>query len=169
MSGTTAIHEFLRHAHVRYAVLPHRPAYTAPEEAAAVHIAGRDWAKVVVCFVDGRPIEAVLQAPLVVNLDRLLDLVHGTEIRLANEHELQRLYPGCEAGAMPPFGPLYRQPVYVDVALALEPEIAFNAGTHTEAIRMRWADFAAIVRPIVGRFAEVPKKDPGDVRWPRHE
>jgi len=150
----TSIHEFLREAHAAYTVLPHRPAYTAQEEAAATHVPGRDWAKVVVCFLEGEPIQAVLPAPLTVNLDRLLDLARGSEIRLAQEDELRRLYPGCEPGAMPPFGPLYGQRVFVDAALAAEPEIAFNAGTHTEAIRMRWADFAASVKPIVGRFAE---------------
>jgi Ala-tRNA(Pro) deacylase len=169
MTGTMGIHEFLRQARVGYSVLPHRPAYTAQEEAAAVHVAGRDWAKVVVCFIDGRAVEAVLPAPLVVNLDRLLNLAGGTEIRLAHEGELNRLYPDCEPGAMPPFGPLYRQRVFADVALALEPEIVFNAGTHTEAIRMRWADFSATVRPIVGPFAEPPVEYIDPSRWPRYK
>jgi Ala-tRNA(Pro) deacylase len=156
MPATSAIHEFLREAHVGYTVLPHRLAYTAQEEAAAIHIPGRDWAKVVVCFVDGQPIEAVVPAPMVVNLDALLELAGGNVIRLAREDELTRMYPGCEPGAMPPFGPLYGQSVFVDVTLAREPVLVFNAGTHTEAIGMRWADFAASVRPIVGRFAEPP-------------
>jgi Ala-tRNA(Pro) deacylase len=156
MPATSAIHEFLRQAHVRYTVMPHDPAYSAQEEAAAIHVPGRDWAKVVVCFVDGRPIEAVVPAPLVVDLDRLLEVAGGSEIRLAREDELERLYPGCEPGAMPPFGPLYGQPVFVDVTLAREPVLVFNAGTHTEAIAMRWADFAASVRPVVARFAIPP-------------
>ncbi len=164
MAATSAIHEFLREAHVAYTVLPHRPAYTAQEEAAAMHVPGRDWAKVVICFVDGEPIQAVLSAPLVVNLDRLLELAGGDEIRLAREEELRRLFPDSEPGAMPPFGPLYGQQVFADVALAAEPEVVFNAGTHTEAIRMRWADFAASVRPIVGRFAERPLDEVGEFR-----
>jgi Ala-tRNA(Pro) deacylase len=93
MPGTSSIHEFLREAHAAYTVQPHTPAYTAHEEAAAVHVPGRDWAKVVVCFVEGEPIQAVVPAPLAVNLDRLLDLARGTEIRLAQEDELRRLYP----------------------------------------------------------------------------
>jgi Ala-tRNA(Pro) deacylase len=109
---------------------------------------------VVVCFVDDTPIQAVVPAPTTVNLNRLLELARGTTTRLADEHELRDLFPDCEPGAMPPFGPLYRQRVYVDVALAAEREIAFNAGTHTEAVCMRWADFAAAVQPTVGRFAE---------------
>jgi Ala-tRNA(Pro) deacylase len=156
MTGTTAIHEFLRAAHVPYSILPHRPAFSAPEGAAAAGVPGRVWAKVVVGIVNGEPVQAVVAAPSSVNLDRLLDLAGGTNIRLAEQEELRRLYPGCEPGAMPPFGPLYGQPVFVDVALALEPEIVFNAGTHGEAMAMRWPDFASVVSPIVGQFAQPP-------------
>ena len=164
MPGTSSIHEFLREARVPYAIVPHRPAYTAQEEAAATHVPGRDWAKVVICFVDGTPVQAVLPAPRTVNLERLLELARGCEIRLAREDELGRLYPDCEPGAMPAFGPLYDQPVFVDVALAEEPDIVFNAGTHTEAISMRWADFSASVRPIVGKFADPPLDHVGAFR-----
>jgi Ala-tRNA(Pro) deacylase len=156
MPGVSTIHEFLRKAHVPYTVVPHQPAFTAQEEAAATHVPGRDWAKVVICFIDCEPVEAVVPAPSVVNLDRLLELAGGSEIRLADEEELRRLFPECEVGAMPPFGPLYGQTVYVDALLALEPEIVFNAGTHRDAIAMRWNDFVKMVKPIVGRFAEPP-------------
>jgi Ala-tRNA(Pro) deacylase len=153
MIGTSAIHDFLWRAGVPYSVLPHAPAFTAQDEAAAAHVPGRDWAKVVVCVVDDQPIEAVVPAPCMVDLDRLLELSGGTAIRLAEEDELRHLFVDCELGAMPPLGPLYGQAVFVDLALAAEPEIVFNAGSHTEAIVMRWADFARTVRPIVGRFA----------------
>ena len=154
MTTTMAIHAFLRDSHVPYSVLPHKRAWTAQAEAAATHVPERDWAKVVVCFVDGEPIQAVVPATCTVNLARLLELTGGFQVRVAEETEMQRLFPGCEAGAMPPFGGLYGQRVFVDVALAAEPHIFFSAGTHTEAIRMRWSDFAATVRPIVGSFAD---------------
>jgi len=154
MTTTLAIHAFLRDAHIPYSVLPHKRACTAQAEAAAAHVPGRDWAKVVECVVDGEPVQAVVPATRTVNLARLLGLAGGVQIRLADEGELLRLFPGCEPGAMPPFGGLYGQRVFVDLALAAEPHIVFAAGTHTEAIRMRWADFAAAVRPIVGSFAD---------------
>jgi Ala-tRNA(Pro) deacylase len=68
---------------------------------------------------------------------------------------LQTLFPDGP-GAIPALGPLYGQEVFADVALADQTELVFNARTHTEAICMRWPDFAAAVRPIVGRFAEPP-------------
>lgn len=154
MSRISTIDDFLREAHVPYAVVPHSLAFTAQEEAAATHVPGRDWAKVVVCFIDGQPVQAVVPAPAAVNLDRLLALAGGTSIYMADEDDLRRLFPDCEIGAMPPLGPLYSQTVFVDGALALEPEIVFNGGTHRHAIAMNWNDFVKTVNPIVGRFAE---------------
>lgn len=164
MPDISTIHDFLRHAHVAYTVVPHRPAFTAQEDAAVTHIPGRDWAKVVVCFVDDEPVQAVVAAPSMVNLGQVLELAGGREIRLAQEEEMRHMFPGCEPGAMPPFGPLYGQTVFVDVSLAAEPEIVFNAGTHMDAIAMRWADYARTVRPIVGRFAEPPRDHVGGYR-----
>jgi Ala-tRNA(Pro) deacylase len=158
MSGIARIHEFLRAAKVPYTVVPHHSAFSAQAEAAAAHIHGRDWAKVVVCLVDGQPIEALLPAPLLVDLKCLLELSGGKEIRLAREEELRELFPGCEPGAIPPFGELFGQPVFADVRLASESDLVFGAGTHSDAIAMRWSDFARTVRPIVGRFA-APRPD----------
>ena len=155
MSATSAIHEYLREAHVPYTAVPHPAAFTAQDEAASMHIPGRNVAKVVACFVDGEPVQAVVPATLVVNLDRLRELTGGHYLRLAEEHELRDLFPGCESGAMPPLGPLYAQTTFVDLTLAAEREIVFSAGTHVDAIAMRWADFARTVRPIVGDFAEM--------------
>jgi Ala-tRNA(Pro) deacylase len=161
----STIHEFLSEAHVPYTVVPHRPAFTAQEEAAAAHVPGRDWAKVVVCFIDGEPVEAVVPAPSIVNLDWLLELAGGNTIRLADEEELPPLFPRCDVGAMPPFGPLYGHTVFVDASLAAVREIAFNAGTHRDAIVMRWTDFVKMVNPIVGRFAEPPLDRVAAYRW----
>ncbi len=157
MAVTPYIQEFLRQANVAYSVFPHVPAYTAQDEAAVTHIPGRDWAKSVVCFADGEPIQAVVPADRKVDLDRLMLLADADSVRLAREDELDWLFPDCERGAMPPFGPLYNQRVFVDEGLTREERIVFNAGTHADAVMMRYADFAAITQPIVGRFAERPR------------
>ena len=150
---TFTVQEFLRHGNVPYTVFPHRPAFTAQEEAAVTHVPGRNWAKAVVCFADGEPIQAVVPADREVDLALLAEFAGVSDVRLADESELRWLYPDCEVGAMPPFGPLYRQQVYVDESLTLDDEIVFNAGTHVDAICMRYDDFAIMARPLVGRFA----------------
>jgi len=153
MAVVPGVQEFLRSANVAYSVFPHARAYTAQEEAEVTHVPGRDWAKIVACFADGMPIQAVVPADLDVDLDLLAVVAVASRVRLASEDELRWLYPDCERGAMPPFGPLYKQSVFVDSALAVEDRIVFNAGTHADAIAMRYQDFARIAHPTVGWFA----------------
>jgi Ala-tRNA(Pro) deacylase len=156
MAVTSTVQEFLRRGNVAYTVFQHAPAFSAQEEAAITHVPGRDWAKAVVCFADGEPIQAVLPADREADLDRLAALAGAGVVRLAFEAELDWLYPDCERGAMPPFGPLYRQRIFVDDALTREEQIVFNGGTHADAICMRYVDFAHLTKPIVGSFAERP-------------
>jgi Ala-tRNA(Pro) deacylase len=151
-----SVQEYLRRSQIAYSVFHHRPAYSAQEEAAVTHVPGRDWAKSVVCFADGEPIQAVVAADREVDLDRLAELAHAAAIRLAFESELDWLYPECEHGAMPPFGPLYKQRVFVDESLGEEENIVFNGGTHADAIVMRFEDFVLLARPTIGSFAERP-------------
>jgi Ala-tRNA(Pro) deacylase len=104
-------------------------------------------------MADGRPTLAVLPADHVIDRARLRDLVGADQMRLATEAEIGLLYEGCELGAVPPLGPLYAQPVFVDTSVTANDEIAFSAGSHRSAIRMRYREFASLVRPTVGRFA----------------
>jgi len=147
-----SVEKFLGDQHVAYSVLHHPPAYTAQEEASVAHVPGRQWAKTVACFADDRPILAVVPAPSVVDLDRLREIAGAKKIRLAREREFEDLYPDCEIGAMPPLGPLYRQPVFVDQALAGAGDIVFEAGSHTDAVRVKYDDFVQAVRPTAGDF-----------------
>lgn len=156
MAVSGLVQEFLRQSNVAYSVFPHLPAFSAQEEAAVTHISGRDWAKPVVFYADGQPIMAVVPADMVIDLEQLLLLTGADHIRLASEDELATLYPDCEPGAMPPLGPLYDQPVFVDLALAAEPQVVFNGGTHGDAVCMRYDDFAALAKPVVGSFARRP-------------
>ena len=151
-----SISDFLDRHHARYSVLRHPAAYTAQEEAAAAHVPGRAWAKVVVCVADDRPMLAVLPAPRRVDFQRLKDVTHASTLRPAHEHEFKSLYPDCEIGAMPPLGPLYRQEVVVDETLADDEEIVFEAGSHHEAIRMPYAEFERLVRPTVAAITTEP-------------
>jgi len=156
MAIVPSVQEFLRQANVAYAVLPHPAAFSAQEEAAVTHVPGRDWAKTVICFADGEPLQAVVPADLEVDLARLAILARASTIRVAAADELRWLYPECDRGAVPPLGPLFKHRTFVDGTLAAEPQIVFNGGTHHDAIAMRYADFASIVRPVVGTFAMYP-------------
>jgi Ala-tRNA(Pro) deacylase len=148
-----SIERYLTTHHVPYTPVRHVRAFTAQEEAAVTHTPGHAWAKTVVCLADEKPVLAVLPADRVVVPARLCELAGARALRIAEEDEFASLYPDCDTGAMPPFGNLFGQRVFVDEALTTDPEIVFNAGTHTDAIRMRYADFERLVTPTVGAFS----------------
>ena len=150
--------EVLKRERVPYLTLRHPPAYTAPELSAVAHIPGRRSAKVVICIADDRPVQAVLPAHYTVDLEALRQLAGATSVRLAQETEIAVLYPEFEVGAMPPFGTIYGHPVFVERCFVGEPEMVFNAGTHTDSLCMHYGDFADIVHPTVASFGVPPPR-----------
>ncbi len=145
---------YLREQGVPFQIQHHPIAFTAQEVAASEHVPGRMVVKVVMVVADGKPVMLALRATDRVDLHKLAAVLGVSEARLAEEREFGALFPDCELGAMPPFGNLYGVPVYVDAALAEDETIVFQAGTHTDTMSLKYADFARLVQPAVADFAE---------------
>lgn len=145
---------FLDEHHAKYVTITHSPAYTAQEIAASAHISGRDMAKTVMVKIGGRLAMAVLPANRRVVLQDLRDITGYDDVLVAPEVEFKNRFPGCETGAMPPFGNLYEMEVYVASSLAEGTLIAFNAGSHTELIQMDYTDYERLVEPMVMNFTK---------------
>jgi Ala-tRNA(Pro) deacylase len=158
MSIAPTLNAYLDNEHVHYAVLPHPKAFRAVEIAHTLKTPGKEMAKVIIVKVDKQFVMTVLPANWRVNLRRLRDVFLTHHVQLATENEINCLFPDCELGTMPPFGNLYGLPVYVDQSLKEEKEIVFQAGTHSNAIRMRYMDFAALVFPVVTEFHRLPSE-----------
>ena len=77
----------------------------------------------------------------------------ASTVKLVREQEFEKVFPDCEVGAMPPFGNLYGLEVFVAESLAEEGEIAFNAGSHKELVKMSFKDFESHVKPKVVKFS----------------
>lgn len=149
MSILKRLKDHLDREKVSYEILTHGETYTAPELAQALHVPGKELAKVVMVKADGRFVMTVLPANWKVDLKRLKEVFRTSHVRLATEEEFKELFPDCELGAMPPFGNLYGLKVYVDRSLTADDDIVFQAGTHHEAVKLRYQDFADLVRPAV--------------------
>ena len=145
--------EFLDNQSVKYTTISHSTAYTAQEIAQSAHIHGKEIAKTVMVFVEGRMAMAVLPATYAVDFDYFRKEIGAKKIELASEEQFKDMFPDCEVGAMPPFGNLYGMEVYVDQHLTEDEEIFFNACTHSELIRMSYQDFERLVKPKVVMIA----------------
>jgi len=149
--------EFLDQKKIKYITIKHSSAYTAQEIAAAAHIPEKELAKSVIIKADGKMAMAVLPASYKVNFDQLKKVLKAKEVRLAYEQEFIDKFPDCEIGAMPPFGNLYGMEVYAAESLSGDEEIAFNACSHTELIKMKFKDFLKLVKPKIIKFSAQSK------------
>jgi Ala-tRNA(Pro) deacylase len=145
--------EYLDNNKVQYLIITHSPAYTAQGIAGITHISGKELAKTVIVRLDGKLVMAVLPANFHVDLTALRRTLKVRTAEVAGEEEFKHRFAECETGAMPPFGNLFGVPVFADENLSKDKEIAFNAGTHRELIRMSWADFRRLAEPMIIRFA----------------
>jgi len=146
------LERYLTENGVSFEVLAHRTAYTMPEVAAALHVSGRQVAKVVMLKADDQMLMFVVPSPDRLDLKKVRALLGARSISLAKEDEFAALFPGCATGAMPPFGNLYDVPVYVDRGLAEQAAMVFRVGTHRHAMRIAYADFERLVQPTVGEY-----------------
>jgi Ala-tRNA(Pro) deacylase len=143
---------YLNEKKVPYEILHHPEAFTAQTIAAAEHIKGRHHAKVVMVKSGDRHLMTVLPADSRLDLEKL-EKVTGKPASLESEAEFKNLFPDCAPGAMPPFGDLYGVPTCVDRSLTKEDYIVFEAGTHTDAIKLSYSDYERAAKPHIQDFA----------------
>jgi Ala-tRNA(Pro) deacylase len=140
--------DYLNENKAQYEILHHPEAVTAQRIAQAEHVKGRHHAKVVIAKSGDRHLMIVLPADHQIDLEKAEKTI-GNAVALGKEQEFKSLFPDCAIGAMPPFGNLYNLPTYVDKQLAEQDYIVFEAGTHTDAIKMSYRDYEKIVKPNV--------------------
>lgn len=145
--------EFLDRNKVKYVSISHSPTYTAQEIAQSAHVPGRKLAKTVIVNLDGKMAMAVLPATEHVDFALLKKAAGAKKAELASEAHFKGRFPECEPGAMPPFGNLYDMAVYASPTLTEDDEIAFNAGSHTELIRLAYKDFERLAKPKVAAIS----------------
>jgi len=143
------LEEFLDSKQVKYITINHSPAYTAREVAASAFVPRREFAKATIVKLDGAMAIAVVPASRHVDLGKMASETGASVALLASEQEFRDRFPGCEVGAMPPFGNLYDMKTYVDTLLAEDDEIVFNAGTHTQVVRLSYDDYSTLVQPVL--------------------
>ena len=144
--------KYLKSHKVKFQLRHHPARFTAQEVAAAEHITGEEVAKVVIVKADDRFAMFVLPATHIVEMPKVKALLKAKDVRLASETEMAQLCPGCEVGAMPPFGAEFDMDTYVEAHLAADEEILIPAATHEDSILMAWKDYARLAKPKIESF-----------------
>jgi Ala-tRNA(Pro) deacylase len=152
MTIATRIKTYLEENKIHFTLMTHVPTYASTVTAQVLHVPGIELAKTVIIRSGADTFAVVLPASYHIDFEKLAACI-GKPFRLATEQEMAHVFPDCELGAMPPLVQLYGLRVYVDDSLAMDEEIVFNAGTHQDAIRMRFEDFKRLASPTICSFA----------------
>ena len=147
------IDEYLNEQGIAFKSHKHPPAYTAQEVAAEEHVSGNMLAKTVIVHDGEGYTMCVLPASYKLDMKKVAEIRKADKVRLADETELSKIFADTEVGAEPPFGNLYDIPTLVDEHLTSQDDIIFQAGTHRQAIKMKYADYASLVKPTVTDLA----------------
>jgi Ala-tRNA(Pro) deacylase len=147
------IEKYLKTFGVSFKRHRHPKTFTAQQLAAQQHVSGHQVAKSVVVHVDNRLLLCVLPASYKVDLRRLADAFGADRCYLADELEMQNLFPDVEVGAEPPFGHLYGMDTLVDEHLTRCEDILFCGGDLRKAIEMPYSEYARVEEPEVMNFA----------------
>jgi len=146
------LQQYLDEQGVKYRLSKHPPTYTSQDLAAVEHVPGRKVIKPVVVRADGQWIMCALPASYRVDLHELREQLRASDVQLADEQTLQRLFPGCELGAEPPIGKLFGMPTIMDESLVADDTVTFQAGTHEDAVTMPLADYRRISDAEIAHF-----------------
>ena len=152
MAVPTKLKSYLDKEKIRYEVAEHPLAYTASEIAGSQHVPGKQMVKSVIIKSQGKFFMCVLPAIHLIDFDKLKKVLGSKDITLADEEEIAKLFPDYDLGAEPPFGHLYGLKVYADLSLEDDDEIVFNAGTHTDVVKMKMDDFKRLVKPVMSEI-----------------
>ncbi len=153
MTMLKKLKDYLAKNQVRYEVGYPERVYTSQEIAAAIHVPGKELAKVVIVKADGKMVMLVLPASYRIDTKKLKKALQSKRLAIAKEEDFEELFPDCEVGAMPPFGNLYHLEVWVDQVLTEDEFIVFRAGSHVETLKIRYNDYIRLVNPRAGDFS----------------
>lgn len=154
MTISKKLKDYLEKEKVSYKTLRHPEAYTALEIAGAQHLPGKQVTKAIIVKADGKYLMCVLPSTYQVDFAKLKKISNAKTIQLVSEDEIVRLFPEYEVGAQPPFGHLYGLKVYAERHLDENEEIALNAGTHIDLVKIKWKDFIRLAKPIIADFGK---------------
>lgn len=141
------IQEYISRHRVTFELIRHTPAYTAPEVAQSAHVQGSFLLKSVIAKVDDALIMVAIPAHAQLSLEALAEALRAQRVELAGERDFQGAFGDCETGALPPIGRLFGVPTYVCAEFEDDDKVAFCAGTHSELLTLRWADFLKLAGP----------------------
>ena len=145
---------FLEEKQIPFSHLEHTETPTSIDSAKARGEDLKIGAKALLLKTDDQFAMFVISAANKMNSKKIKDHVGASKIRFATLEELQQITT-LVPGSVPPFGnPIFDLPLYIDISIAENEDIAFNAGSLTDSIKIKSADYLKIANGELFDFSD---------------
>ncbi len=146
----------LEKSHAPFEVVPHRVVFTAYDAAQTLKVKLAEIAKTLLVKIDRGYALVILSAEQNLDLKKLSKLTDAKKISFPKEKEVMAFIKSTKA-PVSSFGSLYGIPVILEKKFSKARTAFFSAGSFTEAIRMKLADFIVLEQPAVAAFGVAKK------------
>ena len=157
MTISRSVETYLDQAHIHYDLISHKTTESALESARLSHIPISNMAKAVMLkdYTDDSFLLAILPASNRLMMPWIYDEINRNLV-LADESELETLFPDCALGAVPGFGQAYNLDIIWDDQLQQQPDVYFEAGDHRELIHINKQQFASLFQDQAHSVISLP-------------
>jgi aspartyl-tRNA synthetase len=138
---------------IEYKLMEHKAVFTSEDAAAVRKTELKLGAKALIMKADKKPIMIVVPGDKKVDTSLFKKTYQIKDLEMAKPDEVKTV-TGVEIGAVPPFGNLFKIPLYFDKTIIENETIFFNAGSHSKSISMNGLDLEKATKPIVGNFSK---------------
>lgn len=148
------IKEYLESSEVKFSLEHHEPTFTSEQSALVRNDDIKEGAKAMVLKMDNTYKLFVLSAAKKIDTKSIKKVFNVKNVCFASLEELKTL-TGLVPGCVPPFGyPILSLELNIDQSIYELENVSFNAGSLTDSIRIKAADYLRISNGIRGSFSK---------------
>lgn len=150
------LQNFLEKNKIKYKAIAHKTVYTAYDLAQTLKVKLQEIAKTLVIKTDKGYALVVLPASMMLDMAKLKKNLKAKKVEIVKEGIMKSIFK-IKPGTVTPFGSLHKVQVVMDKNLAKAKEIIAGAGSYTDSIKIKIADFLKTEKPIQGIFGKKKK------------
>jgi Ala-tRNA(Pro) deacylase len=130
------ITKYLDSAKIKYEIVEHRTVYTAYDKAATLRVKPNVIGKTLVLKADGGLIMVLAPGNKNLDLGKIKKLAKAKKLDFVSETILKNKFKGIKLGAIPPFGEMWKLPMFMEKNLLKEKNIFVSAGVYESSFKV---------------------------------
>lgn len=136
MKIPSKIIKFLDKNKIKYETINHKTVYTAYDKAATLKIKPNVVGKTLVLKTDLGLVMVLVAGNKNLDLAKIKKTAKAKKIDFISETVIKNKFKGVKLGAIPPFGEIWKMPLFIDRGLMKEKNIFISSGVYESSFKL---------------------------------